>query len=54
MVGVVCHVIGLDNTGEFDPYCVERVKNCMQMMIDKNFIEILEKDLQERNTFSTK
>ena len=52
LVGVVSHVLSLDNTGEFDPYCIERIKNCVQMMVDKNFNEILEKDLNDKCTFS--
>jgi len=29
IVGVVCHVLADDNTGEFDPYFIERIKNAM-------------------------
>ncbi|CDW73564.1 UNKNOWN [Stylonychia lemnae] len=54
IVGVVCHVLGDDNTGEFDPYFVERIKNAMQIMIDKHFLEVIENDISENNTFNTK
>ena len=29
LVGVVGHIIGLDNTGEFDPYFIDRMKNAL-------------------------
>ena len=29
VVGAVFHVLGEDNTGEFDPYFVERIKNSL-------------------------
>jgi len=29
VVGVVNHVLGDDNTGEFDPYFVDRIKNSL-------------------------
>ena len=32
MVGAVFHVVRDDNTGECDPYYIERIKNCMTMM----------------------
>jgi hypothetical protein len=50
----VCHILAEDNTGEFDPFTIERIKNCMQMMVDKHFIEVLEKDLIDENTFTVK
>mmetsp|Transcript_18743 Transcript_18743/g.17872 ORF Transcript_18743/g.17872 Transcript_18743/m.17872 type:complete len:249 (-) Transcript_18743:724-1470(-) len=54
MVAMVSHVLFQDNTGEFDPYYIERIKNCINMMIDKNFIDILEKEMSDKNTFSVK
>lgn len=51
MIGVVCHILGDDNTGEFDPYCIERIKNAMQLMFDKSFIDVIENDINENNTF---
>lgn len=45
IIGVVSHILGLDNTGEFDPYCIERIKNAMQMMIEKGFIETIDSEL---------
>jgi hypothetical protein len=29
VIGAVFHVVALDNTGEFDPYFVERIKNAL-------------------------
>ena len=29
LLGVVCHVLAADNTGEFDPYVIERIKNAV-------------------------
>ena len=54
LVGVACHILAEDNTGEFDPFCIERIKNSLQLMLDKHFIDVLEQDINERNTFSVK
>ena len=54
VVGVVCHVLGEDNTGEFDPYYIERIKNAMQLMIDKQFLDVIENDINDNNCFSDK
>lgn len=54
VVGVVCHVLGDDNTGEFDPYFVDRIKNTMQLMVDKHFVEVIESDIRVDNTFLPK
>jgi hypothetical protein len=40
-----------DNTGEFDPYGIERMKNAIQMMKSKQFMEALEKEIDEAHTF---
>ena len=40
MVGAVFHVVRDDNTGEFDPYYIERIKNCMSMMFEKELIQL--------------
>lgn len=41
-MGVVSHVLTADNTGEFDPYFIDRIKNALQLMIDKGFVDSLE------------
>ena len=35
LIGALFHVDGLDNTSEFDPFFIERIKNCMQLMAEK-------------------
>lgn len=47
VIGAVFHVLSEDNTGEFDPYFIERIKNALQLMRNKNFVEALEQDLRE-------
>lgn len=54
VVGVVCHVLGDDNTGEFDPYFIDRIKNTMHLMVDKHFVEVIEADIRGENTFQPK
>jgi hypothetical protein len=51
MLGVVSHVLAEDNTGEFDPYVIERIKNSLQLMFDKHFVEVIESDISENNCF---
>jgi hypothetical protein len=29
LIGVISHIISDDNTGEFDPYYIERIKNAL-------------------------
>ena len=41
VIGCVFHIMNEDNTGEFDPYGIERMKNAMQMMKNKQFVEII-------------
>ena len=38
LIGALFHVNSDDNTGEFDPYFIERIKNCLHLMIEKEFI----------------
>ena len=38
VVGAVFHVVCDDNTGEFDPYFIERIKNCISLMYEKDLI----------------
>ena len=45
VVGAVFHVMDNDNTGEFDPYFIERIKNCMTLMFQKSFVESLELEI---------
>jgi hypothetical protein len=52
VIGIVCHVLADDNTGEFDPFFIGRIKNTLSMMIDKSFMEILEDDFKLNNSFS--
>lgn len=54
VIGVVSHVLGEDNTGEFDPYFIERIKNALQLMIDKHFIDVIDTDITDNNTFQVK
>ncbi len=54
MVGVVCHVLDDDNTGEFDPYYIDRIKNTLQLMIDKRFMEVIDNEISLNNTFQPK
>lgn len=35
LIGALFHVNSEDNTGEFDPYFIERIKNCLQLMVEK-------------------
>lgn len=37
-IGVVTHLLDFDIKNEFDPLMVERLKNCMKQLIEKNFI----------------
>ena len=39
VVGAVFHVVCDDNTGEFDPYFIERIKNCISLMFEKELIQ---------------
>ena len=38
LIGALFHVNSDDNTGEFDPYFIERIKNCLHLIIEKEFI----------------
>ncbi len=38
VIAGVFHVLDEDNTGEFDPFFVDRMKSALQMMNDKHFI----------------
>ena len=51
VVGAVFHVVRDDNTGEFDPYYIERIKNCMSMMFEKELIQQLEAEINKKHTY---
>jgi hypothetical protein len=51
VIACVFHVISQDNTGEFDPYGIERMKNAMQMIRSKQFAQALETEINEQHTF---
>jgi hypothetical protein len=42
VIGAVFHVNDLDNKGEFDPFFIERMKNCLHLMTEKEFVMQLE------------
>lgn len=54
LIGGVFHVVHTDNTGEFDPYYIERMKNALSLMQEKGFVEAVEEDLRANNTFTKK
>ena len=54
VVAAVFHVINDDNTAEFDPYFIERIKNCITMMFEKDFVQQLELEIQTKHTFKNK
>ena len=37
-IGVVCHLMNYDIKNEFDPLMIERIKNCMKQLLEKDFI----------------
>lgn len=51
VIGCVFHVINEDNTGEFDPYGIERMKNALQMMRCKKFAEVIETEINQMHTY---
>lgn len=51
VVGAAFHVVASDNTGEFDPYFIERMKHALQMMKTKEFAAAIEAEMAgERQT----
>lgn len=38
VIGAVFHVMGEDETGEFDPFFIDRIKNCLQLMFEKDLV----------------
>lgn len=51
VIAGIFHVLDSDNTGEFDPYFVDRMKNALQMMCDKQFVGVLETEIAENGCF---
>jgi hypothetical protein len=47
----VFHVSGNDNTGEFDPFFIERIKNCLHLMTEKEFIQQLDQEISMQHTY---
>jgi predicted RecB family nuclease len=50
IVGAVFHVNSTDNTGEFDPFFIERIENCMYLMKEKEFFAQLEQEVLFQHT----
>ena len=38
VVGAVFNVLSDDNAAEFDPYFIERIKNCLSLMVEKDLV----------------
>jgi len=53
VLGISAHILSTDTTGEFDPFYVERMKNALLLMLNKEFVGQLE-DEMEANTISVK
>jgi hypothetical protein len=45
VVAAAFHVVASDNTGEFDPYFIERMKHALQMMKTKEFAAAVEAEM---------
>ena len=45
LVGAVFHVVRPENAAEFDPYYIERIKNCLTLMVEKDLVRQLELEL---------
>lgn len=54
LVGAVFHVIRPDNAAEFDPYYIERIKNCLTLMAEKDLVRQLELEITQKHTFRNK
>ena len=52
VIAGVFHVLDDDNTGEFDPFFIERTKNAMQQMSNKKFLESLEEEIRSHHNFN--
>lgn len=40
-----------DNAAEFDPYYIERIKNCLSLMMEKDLVRQLEQEIMQKHTF---
>jgi len=49
-IGVVSHIVDYDIKNEFDPLMLERMKNCMKQLIEKNFIRNLSDEINLTST----
>ena len=45
------HAVNADNTAEFDPYYIERIKNCISLMVEKDLVRQLELEIMQKHTF---
>ncbi len=45
VIGAAFHILAVDNTGEFDPYFIERMKHALQLMKTKDFAAVIEAEL---------
>lgn len=51
VVGAVFHAMSADNTAEFDPFYIERIKNCLNLMVEKDLVRQLELEIMQKHTF---
>ena len=50
VIGAVFHVLNPDNAAEFDPYFIERIKNCLSLMVEKDLVRQLEEEIALKHT----
>ena len=51
VVGAVFNILNYDNAAEFDPYFIERIKNCLTLMMEKDLVRQLEQEIMQKHTF---
>lgn len=51
LIGAVFHIYNGDNTAEFDPFFIERIKNCLNLMAEKELVQQLELEITQKHTF---
>ena len=51
VVGAVFHIDSIDNAAEFDPYYIERIKDCLSLMVEKDLVRQLELEIMQKHTF---
>ena len=54
VIAALFHAVSDDNTAEFDPYYIERIKNCLSMMFEKDLVHQLELEIQTKHTYKNK